>query len=174
MTRFKPAEIERLLSQPARNRATAEVPEGFFEDMEQRILGATVDPAPEAKAETQKPASRSLHMPKMPKMPKISKMPKTDEASGVAGLKHIGKPWIAAAAAAAVLIVSGVSIALFGSHDDAPVADSSTAAPTTIDVQSIDKVDDIYAVNEESDASTIEELEEIYEADVFLEEMSPL
>lgn len=162
MTRFKPAEIERLLSQPARNRATAEVPEGFFEDMEKRILAATVDPAPEAKAETQKPASRSFHM------PKISK---TDEAPGVAGLKRIGKPWMAAAAAAVVLIVSGVSIALFGSHDDAPVADSSTAVPTSIDVQSIDKVDDIYAVNDESDASTIEELEEIYEADVFLEEM---
>lgn len=162
MTRFKPAEIERLLSQPARNRATAEVPEGFFEDMEKRILAATVDPAPEAKAETQKPASRSF------RMPKISK---TDEAPGVAGLKRIGKPWMAAAAAAVVLIVSGVSIALFGGHDDAPVADTSTAVPTSIDVQSIDKVDDIYAVNDESDASTIEELEEIYEADVFLEEM---
>lgn len=161
MRRFNSTDITRLLERPMANRATAEVPEGFFEDMERRILDATVDatePLPEEpkKPIISMPAMPKVHMPSMPKvnmpaMPKVSMpaMPKLSEKSA-----HTLK---LAAAAVAFVLICGLTIKFMPriTHDVAVEGGNH----------------DVYAVSDNASESEINDLEEIYEADIFLQDM---
>lgn len=121
MNRFRPEDIDHLLSQPAppESRATADVPRDFFSTMEQRILSATVEAAPATPSAA--PRRRPL--------------------------------WLAAAAVALV-IVCGITVKFL---------------PRTASVQN--DIDNIYAASELTAPDDIDELHDIYDADIFLEEL---
>lgn len=115
MTRFNPSEINHLLDHPSPDGHRGHVPEGFFDDVERRILDATVHARPTP--------------------------------------RHNHRLWWSVAAA--VLVVLSVGLR-FIPH------------PTT---EEFTDIDDLYALSLETSDEEAYELDEIYECDIFLEEL---
>lgn len=149
MKRFTSAEIDHLLEHPAQSRATDDLPDDFFEQMEQRILSATV----EADAETPEAVAPEA---------KVSARPRRF---------HLRPLW-AAAAAAVVLIVCTFAVKNMH-HVDPQADDTATESYATVldATEGYESDDDLYALSPEADDNDIEDLDEIYEADIFLNEM---
>lgn len=142
MKRFTPAEIDQLLAQPAENQATASLPEDFFEQMEQRILAATVE------AESN--------------VPEVSPSPRRFRL----------RPLWAAAAAAVVLLVCTVAVKnLLSVAPQSGEAAAESYATVFDDTEGYDADDDLYALTPEADDNDLNDLDEIYEADLFLREL---
>lgn len=147
MKRFTTAEIDQLLDRPAKSRATASLPEDFFEQMEQRILAVTVE------ADTESP---EVVAPEAPATVRRFRL----------------RPLWAAAAAAVVLIVC--AFAVRNMHSVAPQTSDALAGTNsaTFDASAGYEADDnLYALTPEADDDDLEDLDEIYEADIFLREM---
>lgn len=161
MTRFNSTDVTRLLERPMANRATAEVPEGFFEDIEKRILDATVDAKEPLPEEPKKPIISMPSMPKvhMPSMPKVSvpSMPKVSMPTMPGISAKAARSLKIAAAAVALIVVCGLAIKFMPHTMQAPAFEGGTT--------------DIFAVSDNATEGEINDLEEIYEADIFLEDM---
>lgn len=142
MTRFNPTDVDHLLEQPASQPTPSDLPDDFFATMERRILAATVE-VEQPTAETEQSAATTVE----PHTPKL----------------HIRRahPLWYAAAAAVLLLVCGVTLKYLPHHD-------ALTNPET--VQTYD-IDNIYAVTDNTDDGEIDILEDIYEADIFLEEL---
>lgn len=162
MKRFTPAEIDQLLAQPAENRATASLPEDFFEQMEQRILAATVE------AENESPEAA---------VPKANTAPvpsvATSAPAAPAPTRHFRiRPLWAAAAAAVVLIVC--AFAVRNMHSVAPQTYDTLAGTNSATLETTagyEADDNLYALTPEADDDDLDDLDEIYEADIFLKEL---
>lgn len=142
MTRFNPTDVDHLLEQPASQHTPSDLPDDFIATMERRILAATVE-VEQPTAETEQSAATTVE----PHTPKL----------------HIRRahPLWYAAAAAVLLLVCGVTLKYLPHHD-------ALTNPET--VQTCD-IDNIYAVTDNTDDGEIDILEDIYEADIFLEEL---
>lgn len=169
MKRFTSDEIDQLLDRPAQSRATAPLPEGFFEQMEKRILAATV----EAENETLEAAASEANSTPFEAVsaPAPTVQESTEKPAGARRRFHLRPLW-ASAAAAAVLLVFGLTMKFL--HSDNPGHDVATISSQTPAVGTADNTyadDDLYAFSPSADDDEIDELEEIYEADLFLADM---
>lgn len=160
MKRFTTDEIDSLLEQPAQSRATASLPEDYFKQMERRILSLTVE-AETATSEAAPSATKPL--------PFAAPGAKTQRR------RFALRPVWLGAAAAAVLLVCGLTVTLLHTEDTEP---SAVVNKTTTDVGvNYDDCladDDIYAHNQntaDDDLDDLDDLNEIYDADLFLDEM---
>lgn len=144
MTRYNPSDVDHLLEHPAARHTPTDLPADYFSTMEQRILAATVladKTAEEHTEEAGKPAETALA---------------TMAAPRTHSIRHAHPLWFAAAAAV-LLLVCGITLKYLPHHDNA-----SNAAYD---------IDNLYAVTDDTDDGEIDDLEEIYEADVFLEDL---
>lgn len=209
MTKFNSTEITRLLERPESNRATAEVPEGFFKTMERKILDMTVDATEPLPEEPKKPI---INMPNLHKVGRPG-MPKMEHAK-VPTLRltpsRIRKAGVAAVAIL-VLAIGALTIRGLASGDNtsdtagsptatltpaedtkAPTAQTDKpAAQATAPAAQADKPaaqpeaptaqpeaterslghTNIYAIGSKTSDTEINDLDEIFEADVFLEDI---
>lgn len=149
MTRFNPTDVDHLLEQPASQPTPSDLPDDFFATMERRILAATVE-AEQCTAEAEQPTAETKQSADTTVAPFTPKL-------------HIRRahPLWYAAAAAVLLLVCGVTLKYLPHHD-------ALTNPET--VQTYD-IDNIYAVTDNTDDGEIDILEDIYEADIFLEEL---
>lgn len=211
MTKFNSTDISRILERPKPNRETAELPEGFFDEIEERIIDATIntvyDPEEEKAAKkaakeaakkaakeaaakeaaakkaakeaaakeaaekkaairAEKEAAKDEAAKKAARRKKAQRKRQKEAAARAVRMANAGSSAIKIAAAAVVLVaICGLSLKFMPSHDATPAA---IVADGSVDA-------DIYAIPDSvansADNSTIGDLEEIYEADVFIETM---
>lgn len=133
MNKYSPSDVDRLLASPAAENAAAyrkahaaEVPEGFFADLQEHITA------------------------------QVATAPVQDRAAKPTPLRrHVSPLWLGAAAAVLCLIV-GVTLRYIPHH--------TAASEDTL-------LDDVYAAIDDADDDTIDEFDDIYEADIFLGEI---
>lgn len=123
MSKFSPAEIDAFLDAKAQHPVATDVPEGFFENMEERILSAV---SAEAKP-----------------TPSVSIKPRQTRRLWMSGV------------AAAVLILLCTTAIKYSQHITVPASPQNG----------------LYTVGAEMTEGEIEDLCEMYDADLFLEEL---
>lgn len=121
MSKFSSTEIDALLDRKATQPDAADIPDGFFDAMEARILAATA---------TERSATTTIAM-----------KPRTTR-----------RRWWTVAAAAAVLLIA-VGGAVRYTHRIMDIADDTY---------------DVYAVTDDMTDDDIDDLNDLYEADLFL------
>lgn len=162
MKRLTAAEIDQLLDRPAQSRATAPLPEGFFEKMEQRILAATVE-AEDATLEVAAPEANST--------PALSAGAPAPAAPARTRRFSLRPLWTAAAAAVVLLVCT---FAVRNMHSVAPQTSDELAATNSATLETTAGYladDDLYALTPGADDDDLADLDEIYEADIFINEM---
>lgn len=120
MSKFSPTEIDAFLDQKATLPDAADIPDGFFDDMEARILAA---------ADAERTTTHAIAM-----KPRSTR-----------------RKWMYAAAAAILLFAVG--FAIHSTHRIMDIADDTF---------------DVYAVTDDMTDDDIDELDDLFEADIFL------
>lgn len=144
MTRYNPSDVDHLLEHHASRRTPDDLPDDFFATMEQRILAATIYADKTAEDHAEEAAETAETTLATPAAPHTSR------------IRHAHPLWFAAAAAV-LLLVCGITLKYLPHHNNA-----NNAAYD---------IDNLYAVTDDMDDGEIDELEEIYDADVFLEDL---
>lgn len=158
MSHFSPTEVDTLLNGKAPKPQASDLPADFFNDMEKRILAAALDDSSVGDSEKHRLATAQEVTTATAEAP-------TATPTVAMRPRHETRKWLYAAAAVAFIAVCTFAI----QHSHRSVAPAPTANQTQTQNYAIDN--DIYAVSDEMTEDDIEELYELYEADVFLEEL---
>lgn len=165
MSHFSPTEVDTLLNGKAPKTQANDLPAGFFDDMEKRILAAALAAPSDGDSEMHSAPATTETSAAAGNDPTAARIVPTATPTVAMRPHHTSRKWLYAAAA--VLLLGVCTFAVKYSHQSAsptPTAIEGTAQNYAID-------DDIYAVNDDMTDDEIDDLFELYEADVFLEEL---
>lgn len=165
MSHFSPTEVDTLLNGKAPKTQANDLPAGFFDDMEKRILAAALAAPSDGDSEMHSAPATTETSAAAGNDPTAARIVPTATPTVAMRPHHTSRKWLYAAAAVAFIAVCTFAI----QHSHRSVAPAPTANQTQTQNYAID--DDIYAVNDDMTDDEIDDLYELYEADVFLEEL---